>query len=100
MIDDESSWALLDNGSAINAVTPEFVEAHSLDVSPLSNLVGGTVRVNGFGGLFSRPLDSVVIRIQVGGVWGYKEDQVALVVPDPTEFGSQVPDTLGTLTIN
>ena len=32
-IDDESSSALLDNGSTINAETPEFVQAHSLDQS-------------------------------------------------------------------
>ena len=33
-INDESCWALLDNGSTINAVTPELVKAHSLDVGP------------------------------------------------------------------
>ena len=37
-IDDESSWALLDSGSTIIAVTPEFIKAHSLDISPLSDL--------------------------------------------------------------
>ena len=34
------------------------------------------------------------------GVWGYNEDQVAPVIPDPTDFGSWVPVILGTLTIN
>ena len=52
-MDDESSWALLDSGSTINAVTPEFVEAHSLDVSLLSNLFNGMLGIKGFGGLFS-----------------------------------------------
>ena len=52
-IDDESSWALLDNGSMINAVTLEFVKAHSLDVGVLSDLVNGTLSVSGFGRLFS-----------------------------------------------
>ena len=33
------------------------------------------------------------------GVWGSDKDQVALVIPDPTNFGSQVPVILGTLTI-
>ena len=51
-INDEGSWALLDSGSTINAVTPEFVKVHSLDMSPLSNLVDGTLKINGFGGLF------------------------------------------------
>ena len=51
-IDDESVWAILDSGSTINAVTPEFLKAHSLDVGPLSDLVDGTLKINGFGGLF------------------------------------------------
>ena len=36
----------------VNAVTTEFVEACSLDVGPWSDLVNGTVSVNGFDGLF------------------------------------------------
>ena len=31
---------------------------------------------------------------------GYNEDQVVLVIPDPTDFGSQMTVHLGTLTIN
>ena len=42
---DESSWDLLDSGSTINAVTPEFVEACSLDVGPLSDLVDGMLKM-------------------------------------------------------
>ena len=34
------------------------------------------------------------------GIWGYDKDQVALVIPDPTNFGSQMLVILGTLTIN
>ena len=99
-IDGENSWALLDNGSTINAVTPEFVKACSLDVSPLSDLFNGMMGINGFGGLFSWPLGYIIIRAQVEGVQGYDKDQVALVVPDSTTFGSWVLVTLGTLTIN
>ena len=98
-IDGESSWDLLDSGTTINAVPPEFVKVHSLDIGPLSDLADGTLDINGFGGVFSWPLCYVIIRVQVG-VWGYNEDQVALVIPDSTVFGSQVPVTLGTLTIN
>ena len=90
----------MDSGSTINAVTPEFIEASSLDVGPLSNLSNGTLGINGFGGVFSWPLDYIIIRVQVEGVWGYNEDQVALVIPDSTGFGSWVPVTLDTSTIN
>ena len=52
-IDDENSWALLNIGSTINAVTPEIIEACSLDVGPLSYLSDGTLDINGIGGVFS-----------------------------------------------
>ena len=54
-MNDEGSLALLDSGFTINEVTLEFVKVCSLDVGPLSNLVDGTLQINGFGGdtLFS-----------------------------------------------
>ena len=33
--------ALLDNGMQINTIMPQFIETHSLDMRPLSDLVGG-----------------------------------------------------------
>ena len=42
----------------------------------------------------------VIIRVQVEGVKGYNEDQVALFIPDSTAFGTRVPVTLGMPTIN
>ena len=80
--------ALLDSGSTINMVTPGFIEACSLDVGPLHDLANGTLGISGFGGVFSWPLGYVIIRVQVEGVWGYDKDQVALIVPDSTIFGS------------
>ena len=94
-IDGESSWALLDSGSTINVVTPEFIEVCSLDVAPLSDLADGTLGIYGFGGVFSWTLGYVIIRVLVEGVLGCDKDQVALVIPDSTIFGSQVLVTLG-----
>ena len=62
-IDDESCWALLDNGSTVNAVTHESVTACSLDVSLLNNLVDGTLNMNSFGRLSTQPLGYVIIRV-------------------------------------
>ena len=89
-IDGESSWDLLDSGLTINVVTPEFVEACSLDIDPLSDLANGTLGINGFRGVYIKPLGYIIIRVEVEGVWGYNEDQVALVIPDSTIFGSRV----------
>ena len=67
-------------------MTPEFVDVHSLEVGPLSDLSNGTLGINGFRGVFAWPLGYVIIRVQVEGVQGYNEDQVAIVVPDSTGF--------------
>ena len=99
-INDKGSWALLDSGSTINAVSLEFIESCFLDVGPLNNLIDATLKINGFGGLFSPPLGYVIIRVQVEGVKGYNEDQVFLLIPDLTPFRSRVPVILGTPTIN
>ena len=66
----------------------------------LSNLVNSVMGINGFGRLFSQPLGYFIISVQVEGVRGSNEIQVALVVPDSSAFGSWVLVTLGTLTIN
>ena len=71
-----------------------------MDVGPLSDLLGGTLGINGFGGVYTQPLGYVIISVQVQGVRGYNKDQVALVEPDSTTFGSQVLVILGTPTIN
>ena len=41
----------------------------------------------------------MVIWVQVDGVWGYDEDQIALVIPDFSNFATRVPVILGTPTI-
>ena len=99
-IDGNDSWALLDNGSPINAVTPEFVDVCSLDVCPLNDLSDGILGINGFGRAFSWLLGYIIIRVQMEGVWAYDEDQVSLFVLDSLGFRSQVSVTLGTPTIN
>ena len=76
------------SGSTLNVVTPEFIEVCSLDVGPLSVLPNGTLGINGSRGVFSWPLGYIIIRVQVEGVCSYNEDQVALVMPESTGFGS------------
>ena len=46
-----------------------------------------------------RPLGYVVIWVQVEGVWGYDEDQIALVIPDFSNFATRVHVILGMPTI-
>ena len=78
--------ALLDNGTQIYIITPKYVSDHSLQMGPITNLLGAKVTCVGLGNAYTRPLGYVIILVQVDGVQGYDEDQVALVIPDLSNF--------------
>ena len=91
--------ALLDNGAQMNTITPRYVKEHSLSVGPITDLIGSKVTCIGLGNVYTRPLGYIVIRVQVDGVWGYDEDEIALIIPDFSNFVVRVPVILGTPTI-
>ena len=92
--------ALLDNDTQINTIMLGFVENHSLDVGPLSDLVGRSVACVGLGNALTQPMGYIIIWIQVDGVQGYDEDQIALVILDLSNFVAWVPMIWGTPTIS
>ena len=98
-INGESCMALLDNGVQVNTITPRYVKEHSLQVGPITDLMGSKVTCIGLGNAYTRPLGYVVIWVQVDGVQGYDEDQIALIIPDFSNFTTRVPIILGTPTI-
>ena len=53
----------------------------------------------GLGNAYTRLLGYIVIQVQVDGVQGYDEDQIALIIPDFSNFAMRVPVILGTPTI-
>ena len=91
--------ALLDNGTQVNTITLRYVNEHSLQVGPITDLMGSKVTCMGLGNAYTRPLGYVVIQVQVEGVWGYDEDEIALVIPDFSNFATRVPIILGMPTI-
>ena len=91
--------ALLDNSAQVNTITPRYVKEHSLQVGPITDLMGSKVACIGLGNAYTRPLGYVVIRVQVDGVQGYDEDQIALIILDYSNFATRVPVILGTPTI-
>ena len=99
-INGESCMALLDNGVQINTITPKYVSDHSLQMGPITDLLGAKVTCVGLGNAYSRPLDYIVIWVQIEGVQGYDEDQIALVIPDLSNFVARIPVILGTPTIS
>ena len=78
--------ALLDNGAQINTIMPKYVSDHSLQMGPITNLLGAKVDCVGLGNAYTRPLGYVIIWVQVDRVQGYDEDQIALVILDLSNF--------------
>ena len=91
--------ALLDNGAQVNTITPRYVKEHSLPVGLITDLMGAKVTCIGLGNAYTRPLGYMIIWVQVDRVWGYDEDQIALIILDFSNFAVRVPVILGTPTI-
>ena len=91
--------ALLDNSAQVNTIMPKYVSNHSLQVGPITDLIGSKVTCMGLGIAYTRLLGYVVIQVQVDRVQGYDEDQIALVILDLSSFAVQIPIILGTPTI-
>ena len=88
-INGESCIALLDNSVQVNTITPRYVKEHSLPVGPITDLMGSKVACIGLGNAYTRPLGYIVIWVQVDGVQGYDEDQIALIILDFSNFAMQ-----------
>ena len=80
--------ALLDNGTQINTIMPSYVKSCSLEVGPITYLIGRCVTCVGLGNAYTQPLGYVIVWDQVEGVQGYNEDQIALVVLDLSNFAA------------
>ena len=91
--------ALLDNGAQVNTIMLRYISNHSLQVGPITDLMGSKVTCVGLGNAYTRPLGYIVIRVQVDRVQCYDEDQIALAILDLSNSVAQVPVILGTPTI-
>ena len=65
--------ALLDNGAQVNTIKPKYINDHSLQVGPITDLIGAKVTCVGLGNAYTRPLGYVIIWAQVDRVQGYDE---------------------------
>ena len=90
--------ALLDNGAQINTIMPKYVSDHSLQVGLITNLLGTKVTCIGLGNAYTRLLGYIIVQVQVDAVQGYDKDQIALVIPEISNFAARVPVILGTPT--
>ena len=88
---------LLDMGANVNMITPECMVALGLRMGPLMDLhEGGTIdQPFNYEG---RLIGYVIMSVQINGISGYNEDQVALIAHSSAEFAHHVPVILGTPT--
>ena len=102
IIDGVETNCLLDNGSRVNLVTPEYMKKRDLDVGSIQDLNhhNGRIPLGGMGGSLAEPLGYVILRVQIPYVPSYDEKQVALVVEDDSVFIRKCPIVLGTPMIN
>ena len=77
----------------------EYHYTKALQVEPINDLMGSKVTCIGLDNAYTRLLGYVVIRVQVDGVQGYDEDQIALIILDVSNFTTRIPIILGTPTI-
>ena len=89
------SWRM----AQINTITPRFVENHSLDVRPLSDLIGRWGTCIGLVNALTQPIGYVIIWVHIDRVQCYDEDQIALVILDLSSFVMLIPMILETPTI-
>ena len=101
-IDGNRTRVLLDGGSQINSITPAYAKSQGLEIGDLNDLAGDTAGrpFQGLGGARSGALGYVIFRVQLEGIAGYDEEQVALVIQDDSLFGRQIPIILGTPTLH
>ena len=101
LINDELTTCLLDNGAQLNFITPAYAVERGMDIMSLDRLaqeIGGQLpHIKGMGGNPVEPIRFVLMNVKVPRVWGYDEDQVALVMDDPEM--SECPVILGTPTL-
>ena len=101
LVDDELTTCLLDNGAQLNFITPAYAVERGMDIVSLDQLaqeIGGQLPlIKGMGGSLVEPIGFVLMNVKVPCVWGYDEDQVALVMDDPGM--SECPVILGTSTL-
>ena len=99
-INGESCKVHLDNGLKINTITPNYVRNHLLEMEPITDLIGAKVTCVGLGNAYTQTLGYVIVQVQVDGVQGYNEDEIALVVLVELKFVEWIPVILGTPTIS
>ena len=87
-IDDELTTCLLDNGAQFNFMTPDYAVKGGFQIFTLERLaqeIGGELPpIHGIGGIKVKPFGFVIMNVRIPCIKGYNEDQIAIVLDDPS----------------
>ena len=91
---------LLDMEANVNMITPECMVALGLQMGPLMDLHEWGITIDQPFNYEGRPIGYVIMSVQIDGISGYNEDQVALMAHSSAKFAHHVPIILGTPTMD
>ena len=101
LIDDKLTTCLLNNGAQLNFVTSEYAVKRGFQVFTLERLaqeIGGELPpIHGIGRIKVKPMGFVIMNVRILCIKGYNEDQIAIVLDDPSM--KECPVILGTPTL-
>ena len=88
LVDDELVTCLLDNRAQLNFITPTYAQERGMGIMSLNYLaeeIGGAIpHIRGIGGISVEPIGFVMMNVKVPGITRYDEDQIAIVMDDPS----------------
>ena len=87
-------------GANVNMITPECMVALGLQMGPLMDLHEGGITIDQPFNYEGRLIGYVIMSMQIDGISGYNEDQVALMAHSSAEFAHHIPIILGTPTMD
>ena len=99
-IDDKLTTCLLDNEAQLNFVTPDYAVKRGFQIFTLERLalkIGELPPIHGIGRIKVKPLGFVIMNVRIPCIKGYNEDQIAIVLDDPSM--KECPVILGTSTL-
>ena len=101
LIDDELTTCLLDNRAQLNFVTPEYAVKRGFQIFTLERFtqeIGGELPpIHRIGRIKVKSMGFVIMNVRIPCIKGYNEDQIAIVLDDPSM--KECPIILGTPTL-
>ena len=95
IINDAEACALLDSGATTDLMTFAYAKARNFDIRPMTELSDCFVNINLVAGFKTTMSGYIEYNLQIPRISSYDSDRVALVAEDNTEFGKEVPLTIG-----